>query len=41
MINNKCSMKEAIKFVSEKYGIPKNNVYQASLNLKNVLDVNK
>ena len=39
MINNKCSMKEAIKFVSEKYGIPKNNVYQASLNLKKTLDV--
>ena len=41
MINNNCSMKEAIKYVSEKYGIPKNNVYQASLNLKKILDVNK
>ena len=39
MINNKCSMKDAIKYVSEKYGIPKNNVYQASLNLKRILDV--
>lgn len=39
MINNNCSLKEAIKYVSEKYGIPKNNVYQASLNLKRILDV--
>lgn len=39
MLYNKCSMKDAIKYVSEKYGIPKNNVYQASLNLKRILDV--
>ena len=39
MINNNCSMKDAIKFVSEKYGIPKNNVYQSSLKLKDILDV--
>ena len=39
MLYNKCSMKDAIKFVSEKYGIPKNNVYQSSLNLKGILDV--
>ena len=41
MIYNKCTMKEAIKLVSEKYDISKNNVYQASLNLKRILDVNK
>ena len=41
MVYNNCSMKDAIKLVSEKYNIPKNNVYQASLNLKNILDVNK
>ena len=39
MLYNKCSMKDAIKYVSEKHGIPKNNVYQASLNLKRILDV--
>ena len=39
MVNTDCSMKEAIKLVSEKYGIPKNNVYQSSLNLKKILDV--
>ncbi len=41
MVYNKCTMKEAIKLVSEKYDISKNNVYQASLNLKRILDVNK
>ena len=39
MVYNKCTMKEAIKLVSEKYGISKNNVYQASLNLKKLFDV--
>ena len=39
MVYNKCTMKEAIKIVSEKYDISKNNVYQASLNLKKLFDV--
>ena len=39
MVYNKCTMKEAIKLVSEKYDISKNNVYQASLNLKKLFDV--
>ncbi len=39
MIKSNCTMKEAIKLVSEKYDISKNNVYQASLNLKKLFDV--
>lgn len=34
MIKNNCTMKDAIKLVSEKYKINKNDVYGASLNLK-------
>ena len=34
MIQNNCTMKEAIKLVSEKYHYNKNKVYDASLNLK-------
>ena len=34
MIKNNCTMKEAIKLVSDKYRINKNLVYNASLNLK-------
>jgi len=37
MIKNKCTMKDAIKIVSEKYHFPKNEVYNSSLNLKNNL----
>ncbi len=37
MIKNSCTMKEAIKLVSENYKINKNLVYDASLNLKNIL----
>lgn len=37
MIKNNCTMKDAIKSVSEKYKINKNIVYDASLNLKNIL----
>ena len=37
MINNKITMKEAIKIVSEKYHYNKNIVYNASLNLKKVI----
>jgi 16S rRNA (cytidine1402-2'-O)-methyltransferase len=38
MINNNCTMKEAIKIVSEKYKINKNEVYNSSLNLKKLFD---
>ena len=38
MIKNNCTMKEAIKLVSEKYHLSKNEVYSASLNLKKVFD---
>lgn len=38
MVNNKCSSREAIKLVSEKYNIPKNDVYNAALNLKSIFD---
>lgn len=36
IIKSNCTMKEAIKTVSEKYKINKNKVYDASLNLKNI-----
>ena len=36
MINNNCSIKEAIKFVCDKYNLPKNDVYNASLKLKEI-----
>lgn len=36
MIKANCTMKDAIKMVSEKYKINKNEVYNASLNLKNI-----
>ena len=39
MIKNNCTMKEAIKIVSEKYRYGKNDVYNASLNLKRILNV--
>ena len=38
MIKSNCSMKEAIKLVSEKYKISKNLVYNASLKLKSLFD---
>ncbi|OGO84050.1 MAG: 16S rRNA (cytidine(1402)-2'-O)-methyltransferase [Clostridiales bacterium GWE2_32_10] len=34
IIKDDCTMKEAIKKVAEEYNIPKNRVYEASLNLK-------
>lgn len=37
MIKNSCTMKDAIKIVSEKYKINKNIVYNSSLNLKKIL----
>lgn len=37
MIKNNCTMKDAIKIVSEKYKINKNVVYDSSLKLKEVL----
>lgn len=37
IIKNNCTMKDAIKIVSEKYRLSKNDVYNASLNLKNIL----
>ncbi len=37
MLKHNCTMKDAIKLVSEKYRINKNLVYNASLNLKNIL----
>ena len=37
MIKNNCTVKDAIKMVSEKYRINKNQVYNASLNLKRLL----
>ena len=36
MIKNNCTMKDAIKLVSDKYKINKNEVYNASLNLKSI-----
>ena len=38
MIKSNCTMKEAIKLVSEKYKINKNVVYNSSLNLKKLFD---
>ncbi len=39
MKNNKCSLKEAVKIVSDKNNdVSKKDVYNASLNLKNMLD---
>ena len=38
MIKNDCTMKDAIKLVSDKYKINKNNVYNASLKLKGLFD---
>ena len=38
VFKNKCTMKDAIKIVSEKYKINKNKVYNASLNLKSLFD---
>ena len=37
MIKNNCTMKDSIKIVSDKYKTNKNKVYNASLNLKNIL----
>lgn len=37
MIKNNCTMKDAIRIVSEKYKISKNIVYNSSLNLKSIL----
>ncbi len=37
MIKNNCTMKDAIKIVSDKYKINKNIVYNSSLNLKSIL----
>jgi len=36
MINNNCGIKEAIKIVCDKYNLSKNEVYNASLKLKNL-----
>ena len=38
MIKANCTMKDAIKLVSEKYRINKNEVYNASLNIKKLFD---
>lgn len=38
MIKNNCTMKDAIKLVSEKYHYSKNMVYDASLNIKRVFN---
>ena len=38
MIKNGCTMKDAIKTVSEKYKINKNEVYNSSLKLKSLFD---
>ena len=38
MIKSNCTMKEAIKLVSEKYKINKNEVYNSSLNIKRLFD---
>lgn len=38
MIKSNCTMKDAIKLVSEKYKINKNEVYNASLKLKGLFD---
>ena len=38
IIKNNCTMKDAIKIVSDKYRYPKNAVYNASLNLKKYLN---
>lgn len=38
MIKSNCTMKDAIKLVSEKYKINKNDVYNASLKLKSLFD---
>ena len=39
MIKTNCTMKDAIKIVSEKYKINKNLVYNASLKLKGLFDI--
>ena len=41
LVNNDCTMKEAIKLVSDKYQYSKNIVYSASLNIKRILKVGK
>ena len=38
MIKSNCTMKEAIKIVSEKYKINKNEVYNSSLNIKRIMN---
>ncbi len=38
MKSNKCSVKEAIKLVSDKYNLSKNEIYEASLNLKKMFE---
>ncbi len=38
MIKNNCTMKDAIKLVSDKYKINKNIIYNASLNLKKIMN---
>ncbi len=38
MVKSNCTMKEAIKLVSEKYKISKNEVYNSSLNIKKLFD---
>ena len=37
MVKTNCTMKEAVKIVSEKYHLSKNEVYNSSLNLKKML----
>ena len=38
VIKNNCTVKDAVKIVSEKYHLSKNEVYNASLNLKKLFD---
>jgi 16S rRNA C1402 (ribose-2'-O) methylase RsmI len=38
MINNKCSIKEAINILNNSSNLKKNEIYNASLNLKKIMD---
>ena len=38
VVKEKCSIKDAIKIISDKNKIRKNDLYEASLNLKNIID---
>lgn len=39
LVKNDCTIKDAVKIVSDKYHINKNEVYNASLNLKKILGI--